>query len=605
MENRGGGGSILTLVDEQHHQETLSAGSHDDSLNDSIEQHLSLSLGEKKERKVSRTASPTHSSLLDATWTIALCLCTLTHSYLLISVFPYSGYMAIDLLASVNEENAGSYAGWIASSFMLGRAVSSYAWGKAADLFGRRTVLLASLGFSCIFTLLFGTAQTFASAILFRCFLGMSNGITGTAKTIISELAHGNEGVETKSMALVMGMWGWGFLFSPALSGALAEPVRQYPNAAWVQQFHGILSKFPFLLPNIVAAIFCISAMVAVQLYVHETLPREKQKSLKRICNDCTRACTLWRRRDMKSSDSEEVLPMKHVQIEQHVKANDEDDRPTSEIKEARLKHGESCLMLSTTKRPILIGKDKYSQQESASSTEATATMASLWSRPDTRIHLIVYWVFSFVMSCIDESFPLFCISKEAGLGISEASIGKILSGSGIIFAVCQYFVYTAIVNRVGLYGSIKVGSIIVVPLILLIPLSRVFNRGSEEGEISWTTLLYLSVVFAVLRIFGLVFFSSITVTTNRTVPASQRATMNGLSMLGGSATKGLGPVFAGYLVAFSVTSGVIPPQAGGFVIFSVVAFFAIMVAIPSCTLLEAFSYQACPETEQESAHKV
>jgi hypothetical protein len=49
----------------------------------------------------------------------------------------------------------------------------------------------------------------------------------------------------------------------------------------------------------------------------------------------------------------------------------------------------------------------------------------------------------------------------------------------------------------------------------------------------------------------------------------------------------------------------VIPPQAGGFVIFSVVAFFAIMVAIPSCTLLEAFSYQGCLETEQESAHKV
>ena len=457
-----------------------------------------------------------------------------------------------------------------------------------------------SLPSSCrvILTLLFGTAQTFSSAIMFRCLLGMSNGIIGTAKTIISELAHGNEGVETKSMALVMGMWGWGFLFSPALSGALAEPVRQYPNAAWVQQFQGLLSKFPFLLPNLVGAVLCISALIGVHLCVQETLPREKQKSFKCVCGYCMRGCTLWRRRDVKSSvDEEEVLPMKHVQIEQHVDVNDENDRPLSEIKEARLKHGESCLMLSTTKRPLLINKDKFIPQESNSSTEASATMASLWSRPDTRIHLIVYWVFSFVMSCIDESFPLFCISKEAGLGIAEKSIGKILSGSGMIFAACQYFVYTAIVNRVGLYGSIKVGSITVIPLILLIPLSRVFNRGSEEGEISWTTLLYLSAVFAVLRIFGLVIFSSITVTTNRTVPVSLRATMNGLSMLGGSAAKGLGPVFAGYLVAFSVTSF----HAGGLFIFAVIALFASMVAIPSCTLLETFSYQACPETEQET----
>ena len=43
-------------------------------------------------------------------------------------------------------------------------------------------------------------------------------------------------------------------------------------------------------------------------------------------------------------------------------------------------------------------------------------------------------------MSCIDESFPLFCISKEAGLGLSEASIGKIMSGSGVIFAGVPVF---------------------------------------------------------------------------------------------------------------------------------------------------------------------
>ena len=134
MENRGGGASILTSeVNEHQHQDTLSPASNDESLNDTIEQHLDISL-EKKEMQPSSTTAHTHSSLLDVPSTIALCLCTLTHSYLLISVFPYSGYMAIDLLSSVNEENAGSYAGWIASSFMLGRAISSYAWGKAADV---------------------------------------------------------------------------------------------------------------------------------------------------------------------------------------------------------------------------------------------------------------------------------------------------------------------------------------------------------------------------------------------------------------------------------------------------------------------------------------
>ena len=62
--------------------------------------------------------------------TIALCLCTLTHAYLLISVFPYAGFMAMDLIEGANEENAGSYAGFIAASFMAGRALTAYAWGR-------------------------------------------------------------------------------------------------------------------------------------------------------------------------------------------------------------------------------------------------------------------------------------------------------------------------------------------------------------------------------------------------------------------------------------------------------------------------------------------
>lgn len=396
-------------------------------------------------------------------------------------------------------------------------------------------------------------------------------------------------------------MWGWGFLVSPGLSGALAEPVRQYPNAAWVQHFEGLLTKFPFVLPNIVGAIFCLSSLIAVKLCVHETLLSKKRRRLTLTsCWSYIRACAC-RRRSSRNSDGEEVLPMKNVQIEEA--APDEDaPRRVEVIRDARLKHGESCLMLSTTKRPLSIEKDQqtqYRRDDSDETTTADATMASLWSRPDTRIHLIVYWIFSFVMSCIDESFPLFCLSKQGGLGLSEASIGKILSGSGIIFAVCQYFVYTFIVNRYGLYGSIKIGLALLVPLILLIPFSRFVQGGiGTEGEAAWLTFLYLSLLMAAVRICGLVAFSSITVTTNRTVPASHRGTMNGLSMLGGSASKGIGPVFAGCLVSFCFSSLVFSARVGAFVIFTTVSMFACIVAIPSITILEQ-SYDPCPENDE------
>ena len=139
--------------------------------------------------------------------TISLCCVMLTQSYLLISVFPYSGFLALHLLPTLNQENVGSYAGFIASCFMFGRMISSFEWGKATDKYGRKFVIQATLILSAVFSVLFGLAPTFEWALLFRFMLGLSNGMVGSVKTILSEITKTDE-EETKSMALVLGMWG-------------------------------------------------------------------------------------------------------------------------------------------------------------------------------------------------------------------------------------------------------------------------------------------------------------------------------------------------------------------------------------------------------------
>ena len=139
--------------------------------------------------------------------TISLCCAMLTQSYLLISVFPYSGFLAMHLLPQLNQENVGSYAGFIASCFMLGRMISSFEWGKATDKYGRKFAIQATLLLSAIFSILFGLAPSFKYALFFRFMLGLSNGMIGSVKTIVSEINKTDE-EETKSMALVLGMWG-------------------------------------------------------------------------------------------------------------------------------------------------------------------------------------------------------------------------------------------------------------------------------------------------------------------------------------------------------------------------------------------------------------
>jgi MFS family permease len=77
--------------------------------------------------------------------------------------------MAIDLVEGANEENAGYYAGLMSSAFMVGRALTLNHWAKASSVYGRTTILFASLNLSMAFSIFFGLSSTnFAWAILMR-----------------------------------------------------------------------------------------------------------------------------------------------------------------------------------------------------------------------------------------------------------------------------------------------------------------------------------------------------------------------------------------------------------------------------------------------------
>ena len=117
--------------------------------------------------------------------TAVLCLCALTHTYLLFSVFPYAGYFClylVDVGASPHDGDAnhppplsvdtiGLHVGLLGSAFAAGRLLGFGFWKRARDRYGERTSLLASLGLSALLSLLFGTAKSFAAAIIWRFLL--------------------------------------------------------------------------------------------------------------------------------------------------------------------------------------------------------------------------------------------------------------------------------------------------------------------------------------------------------------------------------------------------------------------------------------------------
>jgi hypothetical protein len=85
-----------------------------------------------------------------------------------------------------------------------------------------------------------------------------------------------------------------------------------------------------------------------------------------------------------------------------------------------------------------------------------------------------------------------------------------------------------------------------------------------------WVRLAFSMLLMTLLMLFNSIFYAGITIATNRMVEASHRATLNGLSSVVASIGRGFGPLVAGSLIAFSMTSQSIDPAFGSVLAYSV-----------------------------------
>lgn len=318
----------------------------------------------------------------------------------------------------------------------------------------------------------------------------------------------------------------------------LADPVGQYPSAVWLHQcwIGQVLAKYRFLLPNLVASVGCFAAFGIVKLFVHETLPHSRNAS----------------------------------------------NIPSDMVRWVRATFGNCCTCIhrgNTSESKHLISTKNDSDIDDTN--DATITLdVSVWSRVVTRRHLVIHWMYSFVSMCADEMFPLFCMSQTGGLGLSENSIGKVLSGAGLLFAVSQYAVFASLVHYFGEYTCLVIGSILGIQPLLLIPVSLLLLPGGSSGHLSWSIVSLLSVVMAVCKLFGMLYFASLALAINKTVPKTQRGIMNGLVVTGASMARSVAPTFAGALTTFGFSSSVFPSKYGSLLMFGTLSILGACVTL-------------------------
>ncbi|KAJ4296161.1 hypothetical protein N0V88_004865 [Collariella sp. IMI 366227] len=203
-------------------------------------------------------------------WQIAvLCYARWVEPVAFFSIFPYINQMAKEN-GQLADADVGFYSGLIESLFSLTQMMVMIMWGRAADRFGRKPVLVFSLIGVSFATALFGMARTIWQMIFFRCLAGVFAGTIVTIRTMISE--HSTSKTQARAFSWFAFTGNLGILFGPLIGGALADPARQYPGLFGGVRF---FLDYPYALPSLAVGVIGLSAVAVTILFTEETLTKD------------------------------------------------------------------------------------------------------------------------------------------------------------------------------------------------------------------------------------------------------------------------------------------------------------------------------------------
>ena len=201
-----------------------------------------------------------------------LCFARLIEPIAFFSVFPYINQMVQDN-GNIADTDVGFYSGVIESLFSLTQAIVMLSWGRAADRFGRKPVLVLSLIGMASATALFGTARTLGQMIAFRCLAGVFSGTIVTIRTMLAE--HSTPTTQARVFSWFAFSGNLGIFLGPLLGGALADPLGRSGLGDGVPDTR-FFATFPYALPGFVVAGLGFLAALLSALYVEETLVSKK-----------------------------------------------------------------------------------------------------------------------------------------------------------------------------------------------------------------------------------------------------------------------------------------------------------------------------------------
>jgi ferrochelatase len=173
-------------------------------------------------------------------------------------------------MGGVNMNSIVLFGGALGALYALLQFIAAPIWGSLSDRMGRKPVLMVSIFGLMVSYILWIFSGSFTLLILARFIGGIMGGNLSVATAVVADVT--DQSNRSKGMAFVGIAFAFGFIFGPALGGALSliDLSTLYPQL----QAYGIN---PFSVPAILASVLSLFNLIFIARRFKETLPPEKR----------------------------------------------------------------------------------------------------------------------------------------------------------------------------------------------------------------------------------------------------------------------------------------------------------------------------------------